>query len=148
MTPANVHLMKSHLAFPLMSSHWDLKNSEIFGMELKGLAMRIARQPFQHLTAAAFWRLMAGMKHYFLFSIAIPDRSKSDIWQLWLGFLHKYPTHKKAPEGTQRLAENVWLIDRATGVTFLSHLVSEADGCGLNPQVRFLMEETDSEPTP
>lgn len=81
------------------------------------------------------------MKHYFLASLTIPDKTAHDSWQLWQSFLYKYPTHKKTPEGIQRLAENVWLIERANGVTFLSHLVSDADGNGLNPQVRFLMED-------
>jgi hypothetical protein len=119
-------------------------------MYSNGLPTRPARQPFRHLTTLGFWRLLAGMKHYFLVSLTIPERTKSDMWQLWLGFLDKYPPHKKTPGGIQRLAQNVWLIDRANGVTFLSHLVSDADGNGLNPQVRFLMEDevVASQPTP
>jgi hypothetical protein len=81
------------------------------------------------------------MKHYFLLSVTIPDFAIHDSWQSWLGFLYKYPLHKKTPAGIERLAENVWLIERASGVTFLSHLVSDADGSGLNPKVRFLMED-------
>jgi len=80
------------------------------------------------------------MKHYFLVSITIPDRTKAAPWQLWLGFLNSHPTHKEAPKGIERLAENVWLIPRDNGVSFLSSLVYEAAQIPLTCTVRFLTE--------
>lgn len=84
---------------------------------------------------------MAGMKHYFLVSITIPDNTKYDKWQSWNAFLANPQLPTETGAGIQKLAQNVWLIERASGALFFSHLVSLADGYGLNPQVRFLLEE-------
>ena len=110
-------------------------------MVLDCLPMCPARQPFQHLTTPDFCRLIAGMKHYFLVSITIPDRHDSAPWQWWLALLDNHGLHKKTPAGTQRLSENVWLIERDNGVSFLSHLIYEAEQRKLKHQVRFLMED-------
>ena len=96
---------------------------------------------FLRLTLFGFVCLLSDMKHFFLVSLTIPEDIKYDSQQSWLGFLDRYPVHKEAPAGIQRLAQNVWLIERANGAIFLSRLVSDADGSGLNPQVRFLMED-------
>jgi hypothetical protein len=113
----------------------------IFGICLEAVIIRLWRQPFQHLTTVHFWLLIAGMKHYFLVSVTIPEREKHDRWQAWLQFLSNNALHNKLSKGSQKLAENVWLIEKASGVIFFSHLVSEADAYGLNPQVRFLTED-------
>jgi hypothetical protein len=96
---------------------------------------------------AAFMRFttsVAGMKHYFLFSVTIPDGQDPLMSQSWQGFLYNHPTHKKPAEGIQRLAENVWLIERTNGVSMLSSLVSSAEKFVLKASVRFLMEETEN----
>jgi hypothetical protein len=94
------------------------------------------------LTPIRFWSLIAAMKHYFLVSVTIPEQTQYDKWQSWLAFLSHNTLHRKITAETQRLADNVWLIDQSTGAIFFSHLVSQADGYGLKPQVRFLTEDS------
>ena len=82
-----------------------------------------------------------GMKHYILISITIPPPDAPTTRDIWRNFLFDNPAHKPLPEGGARLAENVWLLDRATGVNILARLVSHAEDVGLKPQVQFLKED-------
>jgi hypothetical protein len=60
------------------------------------------------------------------------------MWQSWSGFLYSHAPHKKEPEGVQRLAANVWLLDRSVGVSVLASLVHDAEQSGLKIQAQFL----------
>jgi hypothetical protein len=81
------------------------------------------------------------MKHYFLVSITIPSRDDPAPWQWWLQFLEIHAAHKKIPEGSQRLADNVWLLERDNGINYLASLISEAAPRKLKHQVLFLMSD-------
>ena len=81
------------------------------------------------------------MKHYILVSLTKPDQTKRERWQLWLRFSNAPLVLSEPPKGTQSLAENVWLIERDTGIKFLASLAHEAEQYELVYQVRFLTSD-------
>jgi hypothetical protein len=81
------------------------------------------------------------LKHYLLIWLTRPDQANSPKWQLWLRFLHTTLLQTEPPKGIQRLAENVWLIPRDSGVKFLVSLGHEAEQHELVYQARFLTSD-------
>ena len=81
-------------------------------------------------------------KNYFLVAVTIPERTKPERWQAWLGFQQERAPRSTTTGGSERLAENVWLIPRDNGVSLLASLVHDAEQFQLPCKVRFLTEES------
>jgi hypothetical protein len=86
------------------------------------------------------------MKHYILVSITIPDRRAVVKWQAWRGLQEALESQAEQAEGIEKLSDNVWLIPRDSGVSFLGFLVHQADEDELRYRVRFLMEDDSAMP--
>jgi len=132
--------IKGHTSF----CHWySVLQSVSVGSDivLDGLATRLVRQPFWHLTTLRLWRLMAGMNNA-KFALLIAQPHKDDKWFVvsdsWKTFLTNLPQNIPPIVKTERIAENVWLIHLESELTVLSKLIDTLQSYAIPIRILFL----------
>jgi hypothetical protein len=127
-------------------------NFENLDMISNGHAMRLTRQPFQHLTTAGVFHLIAGMNANlvtdakFAFVVAEWNYKQwqgNDHKEKWQQFLSAIQRNAKLPAGMQTIHENVWLLPLANGLPFLANLIEWARSYEIPIRILFLAEAPD-----
>jgi hypothetical protein len=77
------------------------------------------------------------MKHYVLVTITRPQRTDSEGVQKY--FVFRQMT--QADNQSEKLAENIWLIERASGAKVLAEVLSAAAQTNVKFDIRYFTEE-------
>jgi hypothetical protein len=113
----------------------------IFDTVLDGLSMRLARQPFQHLTTLRFWRLISGV-HSILLVIKRPIKTgqasvDSIALSKWWKALERFDNDAETSKGVERLNTGTFLIRADVGLLFLADGIRLAHENSLEYKVLF-----------
>jgi hypothetical protein len=106
-------------------------------MDLDGLAMRLARQPFQHLTTLRFWRLILGMNPnpHVLIVVEKPNEKEGQKWEYWREFLNALKKDPQSSEAGERLTESVWQFPVPVALQKANCLAATVRESGLTPRM-------------
>jgi hypothetical protein len=76
--------------------------------------------------------------HSILLALDIPDIRDDTRIGRWRGLLLDLESRSKGLEGLDRLAENVWLLDASSALSFLGALIHGAEDIPTNYRALFL----------
>jgi len=65
--------------------------------------------------------------HWILVAVGKPNEYDPKVRDVWRLFLHELDGTSKPVEGTDRLADNCWLIPAESGLSYLSRLIVLAE---------------------
>jgi hypothetical protein len=81
------------------------------------------------------------MKHVIFVWVEWPRGEGRDENSKWSRFALELQRKGEPPTGTKKIDENVWLIDRKNGTSFLASIVSIAEASHLKVEVRYFSED-------
>lgn len=79
-------------------------------------------------------------KHFILLSVELPKDGETDKATVWQSLQKRLAEKEKTTKDILKLADNVWLLERDSGMTFVAECIAVAEHNNLNPKARFLTE--------